>query len=206
MSSNELPDMNWLREIASDATPGPWDTATDWNRYAIFSRTTGKRVVCTGNQNNTKEYGIADWSGADKEDAELICAMRNLLPVFLEAMEFRRACLQNNLTTVEDVSKLCRERIDADMLVGSLTHEMRQLAGVFGLVDEYGDYDFLKLLDTVWRAAENDAAVREIENRSLEVDYFFGDRAIEWQVKTDDARSGLGPTIAAAVAALKAQP
>jgi len=72
-------DLNKLKELAGKATPGPWAMAIDWERAAVYSTSKdaypeGKRVVCSGNQNNKGRYNAESWSGSDWSDAAFIAA------------------------------------------------------------------------------------------------------------------------------------
>lgn len=75
-------DLNKLKELkalAGKATPGPWAAASDWERAAVYSTSKdaypkGKRVVCSGNQNNKGRYNAESWSGSDWSDAAFIAA------------------------------------------------------------------------------------------------------------------------------------
>lgn len=74
-----MSDLNKLKELAGKATPGPWAAATDWERAAVYSTSKdaypkGKRVVCSGNQNNKGRYNAESWSGSDWSDAAFIAA------------------------------------------------------------------------------------------------------------------------------------
>ncbi|QZA70424.1 hypothetical protein AH03_7 [Erwinia phage AH03] len=74
-----MSDLNKLKELAGKATPGPWARASDWERAAVYSTSKdaypeGKRVVCSGNQNNHGRYNAESWSGSDWNDAAFIAA------------------------------------------------------------------------------------------------------------------------------------
>jgi hypothetical protein len=85
-------DLDKLEALARAATPGPWKMATDWNRAAVYAdHSPYKRVVCSGNQNNSGRYSQEDWSGADWSDAAFIARANPAAVLALIALARRAA-------------------------------------------------------------------------------------------------------------------
>lgn len=137
-----MSDLNKLKDLAKKATPGPWAAASDWERAAVYSTSKdahpkGKRVVCSGNQNNDGRYNAESWSGSDWNDAAFIAAANpSVIINLIERLEAAEARLANPDAWVRGLEEsLIAANDRAEAAEAELERLMAQEPIMFGITD-----------------------------------------------------------------------